>query len=119
MTPISATEIGTRRDVVLQGLCPDRFQKVRDVFAAHLASGADIGASVAVYLDGELVVDVWGGFIDPERTRPWQRDPIVNTFSTRPLTRVSPSQPMGERNPPWQGRPLQSGLPSRSPCLGA
>ena len=82
MTPVAATTPGTRTGVVLDGVCAPRFQKVGDVLAANLASGADIGASAAVYLDGEPVVDLWGGFLDAARTEPWQRDTIINNFST-------------------------------------
>ena len=42
----------------------------------------DVGASVAVYLDGEPVVDLWGGYAYAARTTPWQRDSILNTYST-------------------------------------
>jgi CubicO group peptidase (beta-lactamase class C family) len=66
----------------IQGTCPDRFGAVRDAFAANLTGGADVGASVAVYLDGEPVVDLWGGYFDMSYTRPWERDTIVHTFST-------------------------------------
>jgi CubicO group peptidase (beta-lactamase class C family) len=58
------------------------FGGVRDQFAAHLASGADIGASFCVTRDGETVVDLWGGYADAARTRPWVRDTIVNVYST-------------------------------------
>jgi CubicO group peptidase (beta-lactamase class C family) len=63
-------------------MCSDRFSGVRDVLARNLASGADIGASVAVFVEGEPVVDIWDGYFDAARTRPWERDTIVNTFST-------------------------------------
>jgi CubicO group peptidase (beta-lactamase class C family) len=66
----------------IQGTCPDRFRPLRDAFAANLVGGADVGASVAVYLDGEPVVDLWGGYFDMSYTRPWERDTIVHTFST-------------------------------------
>jgi CubicO group peptidase (beta-lactamase class C family) len=47
----------------------------------------DIGASVAVIVDGEPVVDIWGGYKDPDATEPWERDTIVNVFSTtKPMT---------------------------------
>src|SRR5439155_1712245 len=36
----------------------------------------------AATVDGELVVDLWGGYADAARTRPWTRDTIVNVFST-------------------------------------
>jgi CubicO group peptidase (beta-lactamase class C family) len=55
---------------------------VRDVFAASFARGREVGASFAATLDGEPVVDLWGGFADAARTRPWQRDTLVNVFST-------------------------------------
>ena len=55
---------------------------VREALAANLRTGEDIGSSAAVFLDGEPVVDVWGGYADEARTQPWQRDTIVNAFST-------------------------------------
>ena len=68
--------------VELQGFCDTRFNTVRDVLATSLANGEDIGASAAVFINGEPVVDLWGGYIDRERTQAWQRDTIVNNFST-------------------------------------
>jgi CubicO group peptidase (beta-lactamase class C family) len=68
--------------MTIHGQFDSKFSRVHDVLAANLASGADIGASVAVYLGGEPVVDIWGGWLDRERTMPWARDTIVNTFST-------------------------------------
>jgi CubicO group peptidase (beta-lactamase class C family) len=55
---------------------------VREALEKSLDSGDDIGASVAVLIDGEPVVDIWGGYLDKERTQPWQRDTIINNFST-------------------------------------
>lgn len=66
----------------VQGICKDDFIGVREVFENSLDSGDDIGASAAVFIDGEPVVDLWGGFLDKERTQPWQRDTIINNFST-------------------------------------
>src|SRR5262245_17989739 len=68
--------------ITIHGKFDAKFSRVRDALAANLDSGADVGASAAVYIDGEPVVDIWGGHLDIERTRPWQRDTIVNTFST-------------------------------------
>jgi hypothetical protein len=47
--------------VTIHGTCDERFTNVRDLLAAQLTSGADIGASAAVFIDGEPVVDIWGG----------------------------------------------------------
>jgi CubicO group peptidase (beta-lactamase class C family) len=66
----------------IDGFCDDRFQAVRQVLSTNLDSGADLGASVAISLDGELVVDMWGGWADQARTQPWQRDTITNVWST-------------------------------------
>jgi CubicO group peptidase (beta-lactamase class C family) len=64
-----------------EGTCDERFAEVRDTLAASLDQD-DVGASVAVYLDGEPVVDLWGGYADLERTRAWERDTITNVWST-------------------------------------
>jgi CubicO group peptidase (beta-lactamase class C family) len=69
-------------EVEVRGSCAERFTGVRDALAANLASGADVGASVAVTLDGEFVVDVWGGWTDEARTVPWEADTITNVWST-------------------------------------
>src|ERR1700744_5204279 len=54
---------------------------------AELLAGGDAGASVAVFVDGEPVVDVWGGFADADRTISWQRDTITNVWSvTKTMT---------------------------------
>jgi CubicO group peptidase (beta-lactamase class C family) len=67
---------------VLSGTCSPRFEPLRELFAAKLASGEDLGASLAVNLDGEMVVDLWGGWADEARTVPWAEDTITAVFST-------------------------------------
>ena len=66
----------------VHGTCDERFTAMRDLLAANLASGADLGASVAVTLDGEPVVDLWGGWADTDETVPWTQDTITNVWST-------------------------------------
>jgi len=65
----------------LEGTCDPRFDAVRDALAASLDND-DVGASAAVFLHGEPVVDLWGGYADEARTRPWERDTITAVFST-------------------------------------
>ncbi|HEX6344712.1 serine hydrolase domain-containing protein [Umezawaea sp.] len=62
------------------GICGERFGAVRDALVASLEQGG--GASAAVYLDGEPVVDLWGGCADEEGARPWERDTITGVWST-------------------------------------
>ncbi|MBP6877791.1 MAG: beta-lactamase family protein [Phenylobacterium sp.] len=69
-------------DGAVQGLVHDKYAGVRTAFEANLDSGADIGASFCATVEGETVVDLWGGFADEARTRPWARDTIVNVYST-------------------------------------
>jgi CubicO group peptidase (beta-lactamase class C family) len=68
-------------EVSIEGFCAARFEPLRSAFRESFAKG-EVGASVAVVLDGEPVVDLWGGHVDLERTRPWQRDTLVNVYST-------------------------------------
>jgi CubicO group peptidase (beta-lactamase class C family) len=65
----------------VHGTFDDRFRGVRDALAAQLDDD-ELGASIAVDVDGETVVDVWGGWRDEERTAPWTQDTIVNVWST-------------------------------------
>jgi CubicO group peptidase (beta-lactamase class C family) len=70
----------------IQGSYDDLFTAVPTALAGLLDDG-DAGASVAVFVDGEPVVDVWGGFADADRTIPWQRDTITNVRSvTKTMT---------------------------------
>ncbi|GAB4588427.1 serine hydrolase domain-containing protein [Nocardia sp. IFM 10818] len=69
------------------GFCIDEFADVRAAFTEQVASGAELGASLCVTVDGDPVVDLWGGWADPERTRRWGADTLVNTFSiTKTMT---------------------------------
>src|SRR5580700_913956 len=77
--------IGKRRDMtsgLLHGQLDARFEPLRDVLEDSLGSVADCGLSLVVDVDGRTVVDVYGGFTDEARTRPWERDTIVNVWST-------------------------------------
>src|ERR1051326_8450576 len=66
----------------IHGFAKDRFAPVRQAFAGNFTSGADIGASCCVTKDGETVVDLWGGYADAAKTRSWERDTIINVYST-------------------------------------
>ncbi len=78
----SAPEQPEPYQVEIQGICDEGFGAVRDLLATNLAKGADVGASVAVTVEGQPVVDIWGGWVDEDRTRPWERDTITNVWST-------------------------------------
>jgi CubicO group peptidase (beta-lactamase class C family) len=70
----------------IQGSYDELFAAVPGALAGLLDDG-DAGGSVAVFVDGEPVVDVWGGCADADRTVPWQRDTITNVWSvTKTMT---------------------------------
>ena len=63
------------------GHCDPRFDKVGEIFSSAIESGFEIGASLAIEYQGEMVVDLWGGHQDREKTKLWQENTIVNVFS--------------------------------------
>jgi len=67
---------------LLHGQLDARFEPLRDVLEDSLGSVADCGLSLVVDVDGRTEADVYGGFADEARTRPWERDTIVNVWST-------------------------------------
>ena len=69
-------------DSSAHGYADDAYESTRNPFAANLASGADVGAAFCATVQGETVVDIWGGSADSAGLRPWQRDTIVNVYST-------------------------------------
>lgn len=67
---------------LLQGHCDAGFDKLADALAEEIATGQEVGAAIAIDVDGELVVDMWGGHADSARTVPWGEDTIVNVWSS-------------------------------------
>jgi CubicO group peptidase (beta-lactamase class C family) len=65
----------------VSGTCDARFAPVRDALAEQLAK-EELGASIVLDVDGETVVDIWGGWRDTERRTPWTEDTITNVWST-------------------------------------
>ncbi|MEU9544720.1 serine hydrolase domain-containing protein [Streptomyces mirabilis] len=66
----------------VHGHCDARFAAVRTAFEENFRDRDELGAAVTVTLDGETVVDLWGGWADAARTRPWERETLVNVWST-------------------------------------
>ncbi|MEW2081809.1 serine hydrolase domain-containing protein [Streptomyces sp. NPDC005283] len=66
----------------IDGRCDERFRAVRAAFEENFRERGELGAAVTVLIDGEPVVDLWGGWADSTRRLPWQRDTLVNVWST-------------------------------------
>jgi len=69
-------------EIEVHGRCDARFARVREAFEENFRARGELGAAAALALEGELVVDLWAGHLDDARTRPWQRDTLVNVYST-------------------------------------
>lgn len=65
----------------LNGTVSAPFESVHHAVLDQLRSGAEVGLSLTVDVDGEKVVDLWGGHRDAARTQPWQRDTVTNVWS--------------------------------------
>ncbi|MGW6205362.1 serine hydrolase domain-containing protein [Streptomyces sp. NPDC055089] len=66
----------------IHGHCDERFAAVRSAFEANFRERDELGAAVTVLVDGQPVADLWGGWADGARTRPWEQDTLVNVWST-------------------------------------
>ncbi|OBJ83012.1 serine hydrolase domain-containing protein [Mycobacterium asiaticum] len=73
--------------VSIQGSCASNFVGVRDAFERNFTLRGEVGAAVAVWVDGHLVVNLWGGWADGAGSRPWQEDTLTTVLSgTKGLT---------------------------------
>lgn len=74
----------------VHGFAHDRFAAAREAFEANFANGEELGASFCATVNGETVVDLWGGFADEAKARPWERDTLVNVYSvTKTMTALT------------------------------
>lgn len=71
----------------VEGHCDAAFAPVRALFERSVAAGEELGASLAVEIDGRPVIDLWGGWADAPGGTPWRRDTVCVVFSnTKPAT---------------------------------
>jgi CubicO group peptidase (beta-lactamase class C family) len=66
----------------IEGYCEERFKSVKDAFISNFDENLEVGASFAVTINGKHVIDLWGGHADEAKTKQWNKDTIVNVFST-------------------------------------
>ncbi len=67
--------------VEIQGICDPKFAEVREEFERNFTGRGDVGASVSVVVEGETVVDLWGGVADPSTGAPWSEETITVVMS--------------------------------------
>jgi CubicO group peptidase (beta-lactamase class C family) len=69
------------RDHPINGSCAQGFERVRAAFEGNFTDGDEIGAAVAVWVEGDLVVNLWGGYADAAARRPWRDTTLASVFS--------------------------------------
>ena len=73
----------------VHGSADGRFGPVRDGFTDVVRAQPGTGAGFAAWCEGRLVVDLWGGYADAERRRPWAADSLVQPYSvSKPFAAV-------------------------------
>ncbi len=103
------------------GTCDDRFGAVRDALEKNLETGEEVGAALVVDVDGERVVDLWGGYRDEARTVPWDEHTIVNVWScTKTVTALAVlmlvDRAWSTSTRRWRGTGRSSGRPTSRTC---
>ena len=71
-----------QEEIEIHGFCDENFEPLKEAFAKNFEEGLEVGASLAATVNGKFVIDVWAGFADAAQTRPWEKDTIVNVYST-------------------------------------
>jgi CubicO group peptidase (beta-lactamase class C family) len=69
----------------IHGFCDERFRAIEEAFRANFEDGLEIGASLGVTWRGKMVVDLWGGWANPQKTRAWKKNTLVLVYSLTKL----------------------------------
>ena len=65
----------------VNGYCDPKFIELREYFEESINSKFELGAAISIEIEGESVINLWGGYQDANRSRAWQEDTLCNTFS--------------------------------------
>ena len=66
----------------IHGFCDEQFKSVKEAFTQNFEEGLEVGSSFAATLNGKFVIDLWAGYRDAAQTKPWEKNTIVNVYST-------------------------------------
>ena len=107
----------------IAGAVDARFDAVAEAFEANFVDNNEIGASVCVRVDGETVVDLWGGLANPADSTPWERDTLSIVFScTKGVEQSSHREPSCaalRRTSPIPVNHVSSNSKTRSQSVGS
>ncbi|MFX0081843.1 MAG: serine hydrolase domain-containing protein [Candidatus Hodarchaeota archaeon] len=69
-------------EIEIHGFCDERLTAVKEAFTKNFKVDGDVGASFAATLNGKFIIDIWGGYTDEAKSRPWEENTIINVYST-------------------------------------
>ena len=75
-------EVQYKSSVQIYGKCHDDFQEVVELFVQNFDIYSEIGSSLCVVVDGEIIVDIWGGHTTEQRTEQWNEETLSVAFSS-------------------------------------
>ena len=82
---------------MIKGQCDPRFKKIKDIFSYSLESGFETGAALAIEYKGEVIVNLWGGHRDSNKSLEWEENTLINVFSvTKGITAICVSKLIDE-----------------------
>lgn len=73
--------MGGRNTMSIFGRCDPKFQQVADEFEQNFLERGEVGASVSVTIEGETVVDLWGGTANTGLQTKWEEDTVSIVWS--------------------------------------
>src|SRR6266700_4153966 len=68
------------------GFYDPQFERVAEEFVRNFQERGEVGAAVSIIIEGEKVVDLWGGSADPASNKPWVEDKL-HLYGQRPRGR--------------------------------
>ena len=56
---------------MVSGYCDERFLDAKEILEKSIDSGFELGCAISLEVKGEKVMDLWGGYVDPDKTQLW------------------------------------------------
>jgi len=67
---------------MVNGYCDEKFVEAKKIFEESINSGFELGCAITLEVEGKVILDLWGGHANLDKTEDWKEDTIVNVFST-------------------------------------
>ena len=64
------------------GYCHEEFLEVEKLFNNNFNKYSEIGSSLCVIIEGEIVIDIWAGYKNKDKTEEWSENTLSIAFSS-------------------------------------